>query len=100
MASLTIRNLEESLKSRLRVQAATHGRSMEEEARVLLRAAISAENREARGLGSAIHALFRPLGGFEVVGPPSRGAMLATRNPADFGGCGVDVIDPRTTKLR
>ena len=33
MASITIRNLEELLKARLRIRAATHGRSMEEEAR-------------------------------------------------------------------
>ena len=70
MASLTIRNLEESLKSRLRIRAATHGRSMEDEARILLRAALAPEDREAKGLGSAIHALFRPLGGLDDVAPP------------------------------
>jgi len=76
VASLTIRNLEESLKSRLRIQAATHGRSMEDEARVLLRASLSQEDRETKGLGSAIHALFRPLGGFDEVAP-SREPMRA-----------------------
>ena len=76
MASLTIRNLEESLKSRLRIQAATHGRSMEDEARVLLRAALAPEDQETKGLGSAIHALFRPLGGFDDVAP-SREPMRA-----------------------
>jgi plasmid stability protein len=43
---------------------------MEEEARTLLRAALSPDDREAKGLGSAIHALFRPLGGRDVVAPP------------------------------
>lgn len=33
MASLTNRNIDEQLKARLRVQAATQGRSMEDEAR-------------------------------------------------------------------
>jgi hypothetical protein len=33
MASITIRNLEDDLKRRLRIRAAGHGRSMEEEAR-------------------------------------------------------------------
>jgi plasmid stability protein len=80
VASLTIRNFEESLKSRLRVQAATHGRSMEEEARVLLRTALAPQDREAKGLGSAIHALFRPLGGADVVAP-SREPM---REPPSF----------------
>lgn len=37
VASLTIRNLEEHLKEDLRVRAAQHGRSMEEEARQILR---------------------------------------------------------------
>ena len=40
MASITIRNLDDSLKHRLRVQAAEHGRSMEEEAREILRRAV------------------------------------------------------------
>ena len=40
MASLTIRNLDDSLKERLRVRAAQHGHSMEEEARLILRQAV------------------------------------------------------------
>ena len=43
MASITIRRLEESLKARLRVRAAHHGRSMEEEAREILRNDLKAE---------------------------------------------------------
>jgi phosphopantothenoylcysteine decarboxylase/phosphopantothenate--cysteine ligase len=39
MASLTIRGLEEELKQALRLRAARHGRSMEDEARTILRAA-------------------------------------------------------------
>ena len=41
MAALTIRNLDESIKSAIRVRAAQHGISMEEEARRLLREAVS-----------------------------------------------------------
>lgn len=41
MASITIRNLDENIKSRLRVQAAQNNRSMEEEARNILRSALS-----------------------------------------------------------
>ncbi len=40
MAVLTIRNIEDRVKERLRVQAATHGHSMEEEARLILRRAV------------------------------------------------------------
>ncbi|MBF0561680.1 MAG: plasmid stabilization protein [Alphaproteobacteria bacterium] len=66
MTSITIRNLDGSLKSRLRVQAAVHGRSMEEEARVILRTALNQEPQEPKNLGTAIHGLFRPLGGVEL----------------------------------
>lgn len=41
MASLIVRNLDEALKTRLRVRAAYHGRSMEEEVRRILRAALA-----------------------------------------------------------
>jgi plasmid stability protein len=40
MASITIRNIEDAVKERLRVRAATHGHSMEEEARVILKRAV------------------------------------------------------------
>jgi plasmid stability protein len=66
MASLTIRNLDDRLKSRLRVQAAEHGRSMEEEARDILRSVLSHQPAEPRRLGTAIHELFKPHGGFDL----------------------------------
>lgn len=40
MATLTVRNLEEELVRRLRIQAAEHGRSAEAEHRDILRAAL------------------------------------------------------------
>jgi len=40
MASLTIRNLNDDLKASLRLQAARHGCSMEQEAREILRRAV------------------------------------------------------------
>lgn len=66
MASLTIRNLDDRLKSRLRIQAATHGHSMEEEARTILRAALSADAVEPGNLADAIQARFAPYGGVEL----------------------------------
>ncbi|MEA2988651.1 MAG: phosphopantothenoylcysteine decarboxylase / phosphopantothenate---cysteine ligase, partial [Alphaproteobacteria bacterium] len=39
MASITIRQLDEELKQRLRLRAAAHGRSMEDEVRTILRGA-------------------------------------------------------------
>jgi plasmid stability protein len=65
MATLMIRDLDEDVKARLRIQAAEHGRSMEAEARVLLAAALSGR-RPARGLGSYIHAQFAEIGGVEL----------------------------------
>jgi len=40
MASITIRNLDDEVKDRLRMRAAENGRSMEEEARLILREAV------------------------------------------------------------
>ena len=58
MASITIRNLEDSVKTRLRVRAAEHGRSMEEEARIILREAVKSE-AEPGNLAQAICARCR-----------------------------------------
>ena len=71
MSSITIRNLDRSVKERLRVRAAEHGRSMEAEARRILQTALS--NRGApptRDLYHRIHARFAKLGGVNVVAPP------------------------------
>lgn len=40
MAMITIRNLDDAVKEQLRVRAARHGRSMEEEARDILKQAV------------------------------------------------------------
>lgn len=40
MAVMTIRNLDEEVRDKLRVRAALHGRSMEAEARAILTAAV------------------------------------------------------------
>src|SRR5712691_1678324 len=47
MASLTIRKLDEGLKKRLRLRAAQNGRSMEDEARTILRHAAAGEDVSA-----------------------------------------------------
>ncbi len=53
-------------KNRLRVRAAMHGRSMEEEARDILRSALSTEPTRPRDLGQAIHERFAAVGGFDL----------------------------------
>ena len=79
MASITIRNLDDEVKTRLRVRAAENGRSMEEEVRVILREAV-AEEPEPRNLVTIIRECFEPHGGVELELPP-RGPM---REPPKF----------------
>jgi len=80
--SLTIRNLDGSPKSRLRIQAAVHGRSLEDEARDILRCVLNQQPQGPRNLGTAIHDLFRPFGGFDMPEVP-RDKM---REPPRFDG--------------
>lgn len=80
MASMTIRNIDEALKRRLRVQAAEHGRSMEEEARDILRAALSTEAPRSNNLVDAIRTRFAPLGGVDVPLAPRE----PIREPVDL----------------
>ena len=65
VASITIRNLDDAIKTRLRTRAARHDRSMEEEARIILKEALY-DRGEDRGLGSLIHNLFMSAGGVEL----------------------------------
>ncbi|MCY4408944.1 MAG: hypothetical protein OXC27_00645 [Caldilineaceae bacterium] len=66
MASITVRNLDEDLKRRLRIRAARNERSMEQEVRDILRAALDQEVAPARNLGTEIHNLFKPFGEVEL----------------------------------
>ena len=69
MPSITIRNLDQQTKSRLRIRAASHDRSMEEEARRILRAALAEETATPPDLAEAIRRRFEPLGGVELKLP-------------------------------
>lgn len=80
MASMTIRDIDEKLKAKLRVQAARHGRSMEDEARDILRTALSLEPAHAGGLVEAIRARVEPFGGVELGIAPRQ----AMRGPVDL----------------
>jgi len=81
MASMTIRNLDDSLKRRLRIRAAEHGKSMEEEAREILRSALSQEDPPSSGLSTRIRRRFAEVGGVDLQ-IPERGAL---REPPEFG---------------
>lgn len=69
MASMTIRDLDDQIKTRLRVRAARNNRSMEEEARAILKAAL-AESPGTKSLVSSIRTRIEPLGGLELEIPP------------------------------
>jgi plasmid stability protein len=80
MASITIRGLDEQTKNLLRIRAAHRRRSMEEEARQILREALRQGEQAPTDLGARIHARFKVLGGVELE-IPSREAV---REPPRF----------------
>ncbi|MCY4496079.1 MAG: plasmid stabilization protein [Rhodospirillaceae bacterium] len=69
MASITIRNLDDDVKTRLRVRAAEHHRSMEEEARLILRDAVG-RKPSSRNLASIVRSYFGPTNGVDLELPP------------------------------
>jgi plasmid stability protein len=66
MASLTIRNLDDKVKARLRVRAARHGRSMEDEVREILRVATAGGELIGGNLAQAVRRRFAVVGGVEL----------------------------------
>ncbi|MGO9441493.1 MAG: FitA-like ribbon-helix-helix domain-containing protein [Terriglobales bacterium] len=81
MAALTIRRLDEKTKARLRIRAAHHGRSMEEEAREILRSSLL-DSRPTKGnLVESIRRRFAALGGVKLELP----RRDAVRQPPHFG---------------
>ncbi len=80
MASITIRNLDDDVKTRLRVRAAEHHRSMEEEARLILRDAVG-RTADSRNLASIVRSHFGPDNGVDLELPPREPA----REPSSFG---------------
>ncbi len=80
MPSLTIRNLEAETKARLRVRAALNGRSMEEEARVILNQAVG--GMTGNRLLDLSRELFGDDNGIELEAPPCPG----DRSGPDFSG--------------
>ncbi len=84
MASITIRNLDDDLKKRLRLRAAEHGRSMEEEAREILLALLRPKGMSGAELYAAIRADVAPFGGIRLEPLPRQ----PVREPPDFSGPG------------
>lgn len=78
MAALVVRKLEDSLKLRLRIRAAQHGRSMEEEVRVILTNTLAAE----------------------PTPPPPPNLATLIRGRIDQAGGGVDLNIPPRAPVR
>lgn len=71
MATLVIRRLDDGVKERLRQRAAASGRSMEEEARTILRDALPVESGNwGAHLVATMHELFGPENGIDLELPP------------------------------
>jgi plasmid stability protein len=82
MASLLIRNVDEALRSQLKARARRHRRSLEEEARELLRAAIAREVARPDTLPAIAERLFGPAQGIDLVLP--RRSAEQDRPPPSF----------------
>ena len=81
MAALSIRDLDDDVKDRLRMRAARNGRSMEAEVRAILAEAVR-EPADSDGLFTSILDRFGELGGVELELPPRATAVRA----ADLSG--------------
>jgi plasmid stability protein len=80
VASITIPNLDDALEGQLRLRAAARNRSMEDEARDILRTALAHEPADTKHLIDAMRELVEPFGGVDLELPP-RGPI---REPPDF----------------
>ena len=80
MAQLVVRNIENEVKVRLQRRARRNGRSMEEEARDILRDAAKLEDNPAQGLGTEIASMFKKIG-LDADIPELRGHEI---KPASF----------------
>jgi plasmid stability protein len=81
MATILIRGVEEAVKARLRLRAARHGRSMEEEARQILKIGLATEGSGEPNLAQSIRQHMEPIGGIELKLPRRE----AVRQPPNFG---------------
>ena len=79
MATLTIRNVENTVKDRLRLRAARNRRSLEAELRAIVTEVAGTEGRGEVNLAEAIRRRFAPLGGVDLELPPREPAREPPR---------------------
>ncbi|MCM2341482.1 pantothenate metabolism flavoprotein [Rhodoferax sp.] len=80
MSSLTVRNLDESVKNSLRVRAARHGVSMEEEVRQILQKIVAPEQAGQVSFADRVNSRFAKLQ-LEALPIPAR---QTARTPPAF----------------
>jgi len=78
MSSLTVRNLDESVKNSLRVRAARNGRSMEEEVRQILQNIVAPEQAGQVSFAERVNSRFA---GLHVDSLPIPARQLARKPP-------------------
>jgi plasmid stability protein len=78
LATLTIRDLDDALKLKLRLRAARQNRSMEEEARQILRAALADSNAPSASLVERIRKRFDGLGDVQLPLEPREAIRAPT----------------------
>jgi len=79
VAAVSIRGLDDQVKERLRIRAASHGRSMEAEIRAILADAVS-ESSASEGVFTTLLDRFAAIGGVELELPP----RAVSARPADL----------------
>ena len=70
MASITVRNIDDDLKRRLRIRAAAKGNSMEQEARDILRSVLVEDTAPEKNFVTEFRELFKPFGDVVLDIPP------------------------------
>lgn len=81
MSTMMIRNIDPDLEDHLRRLAAIHGRSIEDEVREILRAAVPFESVDSAAMVRSIRRRVEAIGGVDIE-LPTRGPM---REPPGFG---------------
>ena len=80
VATILIRGLDDSVKAKLRTRAASHGRSMEAEAREILREGLRPKPKRRLNFAESLRQYVAPFGGIELKIPPRE----PIRKPPDF----------------
>lgn len=76
MSSITVRNLDESIKTGLRLRAARHGCSVEQEVRQILRQVVMPEQADESSFAERINRRFAGLKADDLPIPARRPARL------------------------